>query len=58
MTLRTFISIAFAAGLLVSGACAQQQAPSAALDLNVIPEKMPFDIPCGALPSRWNGPNL
>ena len=47
MTLRTFTSIAFAAGLLVSGAYAQQRAPSAAPDLNAISEKMPFDIPYG-----------
>jgi len=48
MTLRTFTVIAFAVGLLASGAAyAQQQAPSGAPDLNAIPEKMPFDIPYG-----------
>jgi glc operon protein GlcG len=45
MTLRTFTAIAFAVGLLASGAAyAQSQAPSGAPDLNAIPEKMPFDI--------------
>jgi glc operon protein GlcG len=48
MTLRTFTAIAFAVGLLASGAAyAQSQAPSGAPDLNAIPEKMPFDIPFG-----------
>jgi glc operon protein GlcG len=48
MMLRTFTIIAFAVGLLVSGAAnAQSQAPAGAPDLNAIPEKMPFDIPFG-----------
>ena len=48
MMLRTFTVIAFAVGLLVSGAAnAQSQAPTGAPDLNAIPEKMPFDIPFG-----------
>jgi glc operon protein GlcG len=48
MMLRTFTAIAFAVGLLASGAAyAQVQAPSGAPDLNAIPEKMPFDIPYG-----------
>jgi glc operon protein GlcG len=48
MMLRTFTAIAFAVGLLASGAAyAQAQAPSGAPDLNAIPEKMPFDIPYG-----------
>jgi len=46
--LRTFTAIAFAGGLLASGAAyAQAQAPSGAPDLNAIPEKTPFDIPYG-----------
>jgi glc operon protein GlcG len=48
MMLRTITGIAFAVGLLASGAAyAQAQAPSGAPDLNAIPEKMPFDIPYG-----------
>jgi glc operon protein GlcG len=48
MMLRTITAIAFAVGLLASGAAyAQAQAPSGAPDLNAIPEKMPFDIPYG-----------
>ena len=48
MTLRMFTVIAFAVGLLASGAAnAQSQTPSGAPDLNAIPEKMPFDIPFG-----------
>jgi hypothetical protein len=48
MTLRTLSAIAFAAGLLAaSNAYAQQQAPTGAPDLNVVPDKMPFATPYG-----------
>ena len=55
MTLRTFASIALAAGLLAGGAAfAQQQpaapaaAPAAAPNLDAVPDKMPFATPYGA----------
>lgn len=54
MTLRTFTTIAFAAGLLAAGtALAQQQpaapaAPAAPPSLDVVPDKMPFATPYGA----------
>lgn len=54
MTLRTFASIALAAGLLTGGAAfAQQQpaapaAPAAAPNLDAVPDKMPFATPYGA----------
>jgi uncharacterized protein GlcG (DUF336 family) len=49
MTLRTFVKIAFAAGLFTaSAAFAQQQPAPGAPDLNAVPEKMPFATPYGA----------
>ena len=50
MTLRTLATLAFAAGLLVSGAAyAQQQpaAPAAPPNLDAVPDKMPFATPYG-----------
>ena len=58
MTLRAFTAIAFAVGLLASGAAyAQQQAPSGAPDLNAIPEKCRL-IFLMAHPLRWIAHNL
>jgi hypothetical protein len=46
MTLRTLSAVAFAAGLLAANnAYAQQQVPTGAPDLNVVPDKMPFATP-------------
>jgi glc operon protein GlcG len=47
MTLRTFASIALAAGLLTGGAAFAQQQP-AAPNLDAVPDKMPFATPYGA----------
>lgn len=49
MKLRIVTVVALAAGMLAAGAATAQQAaaPTAAPDLNAIPEKMPFNIPFG-----------
>ena len=49
MKLRIVTMLALAAGVLTAGVATAQQAaaPTAAPDLNAIPEKMPFNIPFG-----------
>jgi len=48
MTLRTFATLALAAGLLTASAAYAQQQPAAPPNLDAVPDKMPFATPYGA----------
>ena len=47
MTFRTFTTIALAAGLLTASAAYAQQQPPAPLNLDAVPDEMPFATPYG-----------